>query len=744
MASLTGNKIKDTYPGLIKTDDNAIVGATEKQITDGEGNAIPMTMGTSGVSFTGGADFTGATVTGLPTGSAGLESGTGTDSMQSAASLTTVAADASGDDSIALGDGARGRLLQGSIALGKSADGHEGGVAIGYEAKGLYGGIGIGCQAEGGFSTSEQVIIGAFSKGCSKPYATTLGACSVVNADNGIALGANTLVSAADAVALGEGVTAAKADTVTVKELETCVAGGGIYLTTPDGTAQPKLTVDNSSNLLIGGNPVGGAGLESGTGTDSMQSAASLTTVAADAAGCNAIAIGNNALASSTSTSNFGSIVIGSDVCAVDAQAIVIGQEACAARLGGIAIGLQAKTLTSNFGLAVGRTACVTGYMAAAFGTGAKATAGGLGCGSTAIGNNASAQAVCSVALGANVVATKVGTTTVNELEVCADGGGIYLTTPDGTAQPKITVDNTCALLVDGSPIGGGAAGLESGTGTDSMQSAASLTTVAANAGGTCAIALGNNALANCPDSIAIGTGACANPLFGTNGSITIGKSATTARGNVVVIGNNSSASDTNSTVIGTCSLGQNNHATVVGYQSCANSCSVAIGNIAQANGASSIALGDGACATGPGSIALGLTAKATDALGGVAIGRLAQNPSRGGVAIGNDARTPSANFAISIGYSARGGGIDSISIGQLANAAQGCSISLGKSSSASAAEAVAIGCGVTAAKACTVTVKALETCVAGEGVIMTTPDGTAQYKITVDNSGNLVSTLVV
>ena len=68
MASLTGNKIKDTYPGLIKTNDNAIVGATEKQITDGEGNVIPMTMGTSGVSFTGNADFTAATVTGLPSG----------------------------------------------------------------------------------------------------------------------------------------------------------------------------------------------------------------------------------------------------------------------------------------------------------------------------------------------------------------------------------------------------------------------------------------------------------------------------------------------------------------------------------------------------------------------------------------------------------------------------------------------------------------------------------------------------
>ena len=68
MATLTGNAIKDSYLGLLKTTDNDVVGASEKEITDGAGNTIPMTMGTSGVSFTGGADFTGATVTGLPSG----------------------------------------------------------------------------------------------------------------------------------------------------------------------------------------------------------------------------------------------------------------------------------------------------------------------------------------------------------------------------------------------------------------------------------------------------------------------------------------------------------------------------------------------------------------------------------------------------------------------------------------------------------------------------------------------------
>jgi len=53
MAQLTGNPIKDSYLGLFKTTDNAAIGATEKQVTDGAGNNVPMTIGTAGVTFTG-------------------------------------------------------------------------------------------------------------------------------------------------------------------------------------------------------------------------------------------------------------------------------------------------------------------------------------------------------------------------------------------------------------------------------------------------------------------------------------------------------------------------------------------------------------------------------------------------------------------------------------------------------------------------------------------------------------------
>lgn len=52
MATLTGNKPKDTYKGLIKTvDSNEVTG--EVQLSDGNGNALPMTVSTTDVRVRG-------------------------------------------------------------------------------------------------------------------------------------------------------------------------------------------------------------------------------------------------------------------------------------------------------------------------------------------------------------------------------------------------------------------------------------------------------------------------------------------------------------------------------------------------------------------------------------------------------------------------------------------------------------------------------------------------------------------
>lgn len=49
MASLTGNKIKDTYTSLLKVGDNSTIDASAQALTDGAGNALGLTLTNAGV-----------------------------------------------------------------------------------------------------------------------------------------------------------------------------------------------------------------------------------------------------------------------------------------------------------------------------------------------------------------------------------------------------------------------------------------------------------------------------------------------------------------------------------------------------------------------------------------------------------------------------------------------------------------------------------------------------------------------
>ena len=59
MGSLQNSRIDQSYPGLIKTNDEAAVGATLKALQDGAGNNLPVEVSSTTINFTG-------TVTGLP------------------------------------------------------------------------------------------------------------------------------------------------------------------------------------------------------------------------------------------------------------------------------------------------------------------------------------------------------------------------------------------------------------------------------------------------------------------------------------------------------------------------------------------------------------------------------------------------------------------------------------------------------------------------------------------------------
>ena len=69
MSTLTGTKIKDTYPGLIKIEDNgAVQPTTLKTLTDGTGGTLPIQVSQVETKFTSGSlvDFTGTTISGIP------------------------------------------------------------------------------------------------------------------------------------------------------------------------------------------------------------------------------------------------------------------------------------------------------------------------------------------------------------------------------------------------------------------------------------------------------------------------------------------------------------------------------------------------------------------------------------------------------------------------------------------------------------------------------------------------------
>jgi hypothetical protein len=69
--SLINTKPQDTYPGLIKTTDNAAISATLKTLSDGNGNDLPMQISTTAVNFTGTLTQNGSPVTTPPSGVSG-------------------------------------------------------------------------------------------------------------------------------------------------------------------------------------------------------------------------------------------------------------------------------------------------------------------------------------------------------------------------------------------------------------------------------------------------------------------------------------------------------------------------------------------------------------------------------------------------------------------------------------------------------------------------------------------------
>ena len=90
MSSLQNLQISQTFPGLIKTNDELAISPTLKTLQDGAGNNLPMEVSTTGVNFTG-------TVTGIPaTGVTSIVAGTGITVDQATGDVTVSASGGGG------------------------------------------------------------------------------------------------------------------------------------------------------------------------------------------------------------------------------------------------------------------------------------------------------------------------------------------------------------------------------------------------------------------------------------------------------------------------------------------------------------------------------------------------------------------------------------------------------------------------------------------------------------------------
>lgn len=307
MSNLTGTKIKDTYPGLIKTFDSGPLGATASPLTDGLGNELPLQLSTTNVNFIGNVDFTGATVSGLPVSESGLIAGSAANSMQSAPALTLNPATASAISSIALGNGARATTTQNGIAIGTNSNGN--GIAIGSSSRADANNIAIGNAAEA-YASNNGIAIGGGTRALYSGIAIGAGH-NEVGGQRHIMVGASVTQPASDDVIhIGNNVYSVYSFSSTLVGNNTGKLDTGGYSLGLGATAKPH----------------GAESIAIGRGTDGF--------------GSKHISIGLNAKGGTQSTA------IGYGATASNTNCMAIGTFAISDALGSVAIGRELTAST--------------------------------------------------------------------------------------------------------------------------------------------------------------------------------------------------------------------------------------------------------------------------------------------------------------------------------------------------------------------------------------------------------------
>ena len=525
----------------------------------------------------------------------------------------------------------------------------------------------------------------------------SIGQGTQTQGESNVAIGPNSATAETGSIAIGSSANAAKNQTIAIGQGAATKGQADIAIGKGAG---PGSSSANGRNIAIGENALQSStnsdnviaiGTNAGSGSDSTQSI--YIGNGANGMETKNVAIGNLAKTKS------GSVGIGDSSNAQGRSSVAIGTSATVTEAAGNGISIGFNSNTSGMSAVaiggastVGKGANASGaaslaIMSTAIATGQRAIAVGesaLGSGSygIAIGGKANALGASSIAIGGSQDPTK-GTNATGNFST-AIGYGAKAGNSDAVAigsTANATLKDTTAVGKNSTANGlrATAFGVDSNAGAENALAAGPQTTASAKG----AIAVGFATQATGLSSIAVGKEAIAT----TETSTSLGQNSKATANNAVAIGNKAVAAGTGNIVVGT-NAGVYDDAVSAGRKVGADTVYIGAdsGRNAYTNERQiSIGKGTGNNATGVDNIALGLSSGAfVVGANNVAIGREA--------GMGTDAQKLSVTSTVAIGEAAKGSFSNTVAIGKTALAEKESAVAVGMVSKASGDNSVAIG----------------------------------------------------
>ena len=525
----------------------------------------------------------------------------------------------------------------------------------------------------------------------------SIGQGTQTQGESNVAIGPNSATAETGSIAIGSSANAAKNQTIAIGQGAATKGQADIAIGKGAG---PGSSSANGRNIAIGENALQSStnsdnviaiGTNAGSGSDSTQSI--YIGNGANGMETKNVAIGNLAKTKS------GSVGIGDSSNAQGRSSVAIGTSATVTEAAGNGISIGFNSNTSGMSAVaiggastVGKGANASGaaslaIMSTAIATGQRAIAVGesaLGSGSygIAIGGKANALGASSIAIGGSQAADKGPTATGNfstAIGYGAKAGNSDAVAIGSTANAALKDTTAVGKNSTANGLRATAFGVDSNAGAENALAAGPQTTASAKG----AIAVGFATQATGMSSVAVGKEAIATKETSTS----LGQNSQATANNAVAIGNKAVAAGTGNIVVGT-NAGVYDAAVSAGRTVGADT--VYIGADSGRNAYSnerqiSIGKGTGNNATGVDNIALGLRSGAfVVGSNNVAIGREA--------GMGTDAQKLSVTSTVAIGETAKGSSNNTVAIGKTALAEKESAVAVGTLSKASGDNSVAIG----------------------------------------------------